>query len=101
MNYRSEPLRQSARHETCVACGADDGTIVWAHSNEQRHGKGQSCKAHDLLGLYLCFRCHLWYDSGPAPRAEKQAFFREHYPITMERVAAKLAAGELTLKGRA
>lgn len=97
MNHRSKALTQSARDESCVRCGAVDGTIVWAHSNEMAHGKGKSIKAHDLLGNYLCFKCHSWYDSGSATREEKRAFFRECYPWTMVRVAEKLANGELKL----
>jgi len=63
MNYRNRKLTQSAKHESCVSCGADDGTIVWAHSNTQRHGKGMGIKAHDLFGAYLCHKCHSAYDS--------------------------------------
>ena len=97
MNHRSEALRQSARDERCVYCGRVDGTVVWAHSNEQMHGKGMSIKAHDLLGNYLCGACHNLYDRSPLSREQKQAMFRECYPRTMTRVAEKLAAGELTL----
>lgn len=62
--YRNKKLTQSAKEESCVACGADDGTIVWAHSNYQRHGKGMGIKAHDLFGCYLCHRCHQKLDLG-------------------------------------
>lgn len=95
--YRSHALTQSARDETCVHCGARDGTVVWAHSNEGEHGKGARIKAHDLLGNFLCMKCHTWYDQGPAPRSEKREFFRTCYPRTMVRVAEKLATGELRL----
>jgi hypothetical protein len=64
-NYRNKKLTQSAKHEACVNCGADDGTIVWAHSNNSRHGKGMGIKAHDLFGAYLCHQCHADYDSAP------------------------------------
>jgi hypothetical protein len=63
-NYRNKKLTQSAKHEACVSCGANDGTIVWAHSNSQRHGKGMGIKAHDLFGAYLCHKCHAIYDGG-------------------------------------
>jgi hypothetical protein len=62
MNYRNKQLTQSAKHESCVSCGADDGTIVWAHSNSSRHGKGMGIKAHDLFGAYLCHKCHREFD---------------------------------------
>ena len=63
MNYRNKKLTASAKHESCVACGANDGTIVWAHSNSQKHGKGMGIKAHDVFGAYLCHKCHARYDS--------------------------------------
>lgn len=60
--YRNKKLTQSANHESCVSCGADDGTIVWAHSNQYLHGKGRGIKAHDIFGAYLCHKCHGWLD---------------------------------------
>ena len=65
MNWRSKKLTQSAKYESCVSCGADDGTVVWAHSNSLRHGKGTGIKAHDLFGAYLCNSCHVNYDGIP------------------------------------
>lgn len=97
MNHRSERLRQSANGEACVSCGACDGTVVWAHSNEMAHGKGASIKAHDLLGNYLCMKCHLSYDSLRKSREVCRELFREWYPKTMVRVAEKIAAGTLKL----
>lgn len=42
----------------CMCCGkANDGTVVAAHSNAQRHGKGTALKAHDLPA-YVCSACH-------------------------------------------
>lgn len=66
-NYRNKKLTQSAQHEACVSCGANDGTIVWAHSNRQKHGKGMGIKAHDLFGAFLCYLCHLSYDANKVP----------------------------------
>jgi hypothetical protein len=62
MMYRNKKLTESARHEACVSCGAYDATIVFAHSNSQKHGKGMGIKAHDLFGAYLCVNCHKNYD---------------------------------------
>lgn len=58
-NYRNPRLLALARQAPrCMSCGrANDGTVVAAHSNAQRHGKGMGIKAHDLPA-YLCFRCH-------------------------------------------
>jgi hypothetical protein len=59
--YRNKKLTQSAKHEACVSCGNTE-TVVWAHINSQRHGKGMGIKAHDLFGAYLCHVCHANYD---------------------------------------
>lgn len=71
MIYRNKKLIESARHESCVSCGAPDA--VWCHSNLQYHGKGKGIKAHDLFGFYGCARCHDWYDgrSTIAPPSSK------------------------------
>ncbi len=63
-NFRSPALLRLARDESCANCGAEDGTVVAAHSNLSRHGKGKSLKAHDCYIAFLCFRCHSWLDQG-------------------------------------
>lgn len=84
MNWRNKKLTQSAKNEACVACGADDGTIVWAHSNEQKHGKGMGIKSHDLFGAYLCMACHHNYDVGMGlTRKAKMELFRDWWEASM------------------
>jgi hypothetical protein len=85
MNWRSKKLTQSAKHESCVSCGADDGTIVWAHSNSQKHGKGMGIKAHDLFGCYLCHECHRVFDSNQL----SQGWFYEMWERSMIRACNK------------
>jgi hypothetical protein len=96
MNWRSKKLTQSAKHESCVSCGADDGTIVWAHSNEQKHGKGMGIKAHDLFGAYLCVRCHEKLDRHQftefpqyEPGDTEHTWFREMWERSMIRACNK------------
>lgn len=92
MNWRSKKLTQSAKHESCVSCGADDGTIVWAHSNQQTHGKGMGIKAHDLFGAYLCQRCHDAYDGrsdGAIDWINKQEWFLRQWERSMIRACNK------------
>ena len=62
--FRSRRLLNMARDQACVACGAQDGTVVAAHSNLQEHGKGVGHKAHDCMTAWLCHRCHSEYDQG-------------------------------------
>lgn len=59
-------LRESARDESCVACGANDGTVVLAHYfGPRRHdyGGGMSRKGDDIVAAYLCSRCHSRMDT--------------------------------------
>lgn len=63
-NYvRSKELLKNAREIPCQHCGADDGTIVAAHTNWQG-GKGRGIKADDNLIASLCYRCHSEIDQG-------------------------------------
>jgi hypothetical protein len=47
-----------------MACGAVDGTVVAAHSNQLRDGKGRGLKAHDYRIAALCYQCHMRLDQG-------------------------------------
>lgn len=64
MNYRNAKVLQEARNHPCQLCGAGDGTVVAAHSNQSRHGKGMQIKAHDIFVAYLCGICHHQIDQG-------------------------------------
>jgi hypothetical protein len=59
----------------CTASGCDDGTVVPAHSNQSRHGKGAGIKANHRFTVPGCFSCHAWIDQGPAPRQTKFNFW--------------------------
>lgn len=52
-----------AREISCQHCGADDGTVVAAHTNWQG-GKGKGIKADDNLIASLCHDCHMEIDQG-------------------------------------
>lgn len=64
MNYRNKKLLETVRESPCQLCGAEDGTVVAAHSNQLRDGKGRSIKAHDYRIAALCFSCHSQIDQG-------------------------------------
>lgn len=64
MNYRNKPLLEVVRDAPCQLCGAQDGTVVAAHSNQQRDGKGMGIKAHDYRIAALCYSCHSQLDQG-------------------------------------
>lgn len=62
--YRSDKLLKSVRDCPCQSCGAVDGTIVAAHSNQMRDGKGRGLKADDYRIAALCYKCHTELDQG-------------------------------------
>lgn len=64
MNYRNKKLLETVRESPCQLCGAEDGTVVAAHSNQLRDGKGRAIKSHDFRVAALCFRCHSDIDQG-------------------------------------
>jgi len=62
--YRNRPLLNACRELPCQHCGISDGTVVAAHSNQLRDGKGRGLKAHDYRVASLCYRCHMELDQG-------------------------------------
>ena len=72
MNYRNKKLLEIVRESPCQLCGAEDGTVVAAHSNQLRDGKGRSIKAHDYRIAALCYTCHADIDQGRMSREDKQ-----------------------------
>jgi len=70
--YRNSNLLKSVRSSPCQHCGADDGTIVAAHSNQLRDGKGRGLKAHDYRIAALCYTCHADLDQGSRMTKEER-----------------------------
>lgn len=64
MTYRNKKLLETVRQSPCQHCGRQDGTIVAAHSNQLRDGKGRGIKAPDYRIAALCFTCHSELDQG-------------------------------------
>ena len=66
MTYRNPKILQAAKHVPhCMSCMKhNDGTVVAAHSNQQRDNKGTGTKSHDYRIAYLCQRCHENLDQG-------------------------------------
>ena len=61
--YRNKKLLEIARLLQCQHCGIEDGTVVAAHSNQLRDGKGRGLKSSDFRIASLCFRCHAEADT--------------------------------------
>ena len=62
--YRNKKLLEIVRNFPCQMCGIENGTVVAAHSNQLRDGKGRGLKAHDYRIAALCFQCHYEIDQG-------------------------------------
>jgi len=82
-------LRDKKRLEACRAlpcqhCGAEDGTVVAAHSNEGVHGKGRGIKASDEFVAALCFICHANLDQGKMSKDEKSQMWHNAHIKTKE-----------------
>jgi len=60
--YRNPKLLKLMRELPCQICQIDDGTVVGAHSNQLRDGKGRGLKAHDYRVAALCYQCHMSID---------------------------------------
>ncbi len=64
MNYRNKALLTAIKDCPCQYCGSQDGTVVAAHSNQIKDGKGTGIKAHDYRIAALCSICHHQIDQG-------------------------------------
>ncbi len=64
VNYRNQKLLEAVRELPCSNCGRQDGTVVAAHSNQLRDGKGKGIKADDYRVAALCYACHMEIDQG-------------------------------------
>lgn len=83
MNYRNRKLLDAIATLPCQLCGAEDGTIVPAHANGDRWGKGMGIKAHDVFAAALCHKCHVAVDAGSGTREEKRYMWQRAWEATM------------------
>ena len=63
VNYRNPKLLKLANGAPCMMCSMQDGTVVAAHSNQLRDGKGVGIKSHDHRIAFLCHQCHHMIDN--------------------------------------
>lgn len=67
---------------------AEDGTVVAAHSNQAKHGKGRGIKASDQYVAALCYRCHYMIDQGRESRDIKVAIWDAAHDRTKKHLKA-------------
>jgi hypothetical protein len=78
MNYRNPKLLKLADGAPCMMCSIQDGTVVAAHSNQLRDGKGTGIKGHDFRIAFLCVTCHNMIDNGNKLSKEERIQLFEH-----------------------
>ena len=84
MIYRNKKLLEIVRNFPCQHCGKQDGTVVAAHSNQLRDGKGKGIKASDFRIASLCFKCHAELDQGKnLSKAERLEMWEEAHRKTI------------------
>ena len=71
-NYRNRKILALAQDAPCMVCGVMNGTIVSAHSNQLRDGKGTGIKSHDYRVSYVCHIHHDMIDNGKELSREKR-----------------------------
>jgi hypothetical protein len=82
--YRNKKLLEAVRVLPCQHCGVSNGTIVAAHSNQLRDGKGRGLKASDYRIAALCFTCHADLDQGARmSKQERVEMFEEAHRRTI------------------
>jgi Fe-S oxidoreductase len=82
--YRNKKLLEIIRQSPCQSCGRSDGTVVAAHSNQLRDGKGRGIKAHDYRVAALCYSCHMNIDQGKSlDKAERVEIWEEAHRKTI------------------
>jgi hypothetical protein len=85
MIYRNKKLLELVRQCPCQTCGTQDGTVVAAHSNQLRDGKGRGLKASDAMIAALCYHCHMELDQGKnLSKQERVEMWEEAHRKTMQ-----------------
>lgn len=87
--YRSRRLLDCAKGQECTinfpgVCNNNPETVVAAHSNQLRHGKGGGLKAHDCYIAWACYACHMELDQGNKFRYdEKNEYWQKGFEKTI------------------
>ena len=81
---RNRKLLDVLRKSPCQHCGRSDGTVVAAHANLLRLGKGKGIKCPDFYTAALCFPCHSELDQGKnLSKAQREEMWIEAYLKTI------------------
>lgn len=87
MTYRNRKLLDAVRELPCSVCGVQDGTVVAAHSNQLRDGKGMGIKASDAAIAALCHKHHMMVDRGSEwTKEQRKGIWDAAHMLTMRRL---------------
>lgn len=86
--FRSREFLDLAKGQQCQICGADDGTVVSAHSDQSAHGKGIGIKSHDCFIAWACYKCHLILGDGSLTREARDALWQRAHIRTLPKALA-------------
>jgi hypothetical protein len=92
-NYRALARDKDCTLRVPGVCCFDPATTVLAHSNW--HDKGGARKASDFYGVWSCYTCHSWLDSGKASQDQKKGAFNTAMK-RMEKELEKIVAYQMT-----
>lgn len=96
--HRSRKYLDLAEGQSCIRCGAHDGTVVSAHycgRYQHRLGRGAGQKAHDFCSAHLCGRCHTEFDTYAAGNDDARA--AEFMLLILETLARNIRRGVLVV----
>ena len=91
-------LREAARDQSCIACGAQDGTVVLAHYTgvmRGLYGGGLGIKCHDLIGAHLCHGCHSDMDTYSRNKDQRWIHSEEFQHLILKTILRLLAQGKI------
>ena len=88
---RDKKRLEACRSLPCQHCGAEDGTVVAAHSNGGIHGKGRGIKASDEFIAALCFTCHTKIDQGRMSKEDRTQIWHNAHIKTKAILDANLS----------
>lgn len=95
-------LRNAARDQPCIRCGANDGTTVGCHLTGVRrlsYGGGLGKKVHDLVIAHLCQGCHAWMDQLSRLKEDKWLHSEEFQHVVILTILRLYEDGLLLVKG--
>ena len=97
-------MLDGAKGQSCVNCGAADGTVVAAHytgMRSHRFGKGTGHKPHDLCVADLRQNCHYKFDVAfDGSSFEKKIDLSEQFLfLIIQTLLRRVAQDIITIKG--